>query len=167
MPCSGFFLSRFRIVRQSLHCGVARLGLGLQRYRKVGMKESVRLWITKFMKKVCFDPGKNIATQHVGDEEIYGIVIEKSFHPAFFRRINRCYLTIEVEDIGVFGFYSTEEKITIRLHPNHTDYVEIDDRIAFEKPWRKNTRIKIKGIGKHFGDWEFMEEYIKRKQRGW
>jgi len=67
----------------------------------------------------------------------------------------------------VFGFYSTEEKITIRLHPNHTDYVEIDDRIAFEKPWRKNTRIKIKSIGKHFGDWELMEDYIKRKQRGW
>ena len=93
---------------------------------------------------------------------------KRPWHPVTMALGVRTALPLRVV-VGVDGDVRGGEVAGVggEFFPPQTQVDFDDDRIAFEKPWRKNTRIKIKSIGKLFGDWELMEEYITRKQRGW
>jgi uncharacterized OB-fold protein len=65
---------------------------------------------------------------------VVGTVIEKAYHPPPGAPDKYwCYIMVETESRG---------RVNIRLHQKVHDKITIGDRVQFEKPWRKNKRVK-------------------------
>ena len=65
---------------------------------------------------------------------VVGTIIEKSYRPPPGAPSNYwCYIMVETE----YG-----ERVNVRLHQSVHDKITIGDRVQFEKPWRKNKRVK-------------------------
>ena len=67
-------------------------------------------------------------------KEINGTVVEKTYHtPPGAPDKYWCYLVVAAE---------SGERVNIRLHQKIHDQILVGDQINFEKPWRKNKRVK-------------------------
>jgi hypothetical protein len=65
---------------------------------------------------------------------VAGVVIEKAYHPPPGAPDRYwCYIMVET---------ATGERVNIRLHQKVHDKITFGDRVQFEKPWRKNKRVK-------------------------
>lgn len=63
-----------------------------------------------------------------------GYVIEKAYRPpAGAPDRYWCYLMVETED---------GQRVNVRLHQKLHDKITIGDHIRFEKPWRRNKRVR-------------------------
>ena len=67
-------------------------------------------------------------------KRVVGTVIEKAYHPPPGAPSKYwCYLMVETD---------SGRRVNIRLHQRVHDKITIGDRVQFEKPWRKNKRVK-------------------------
>lgn len=65
---------------------------------------------------------------------VTGTVIEKAYHPPPGAPDKYwCYLLVETE---------SGERVSVRLHQKVHDRITVGDTVSFEKPWRKEKRVK-------------------------